>query len=138
MTDKDARIAELVAALDGLVSAVSGWERVILNGLPHIVTVEPGSGFDAAFNAAVQALAGDGSAGAKVIQAARAEVIQAAHDLLCWTYQHAINVEPADYSRNVRDLHPGVFNTMNSSERDLFVALLKHNDALAALDAKED
>lgn len=58
-------------------------------------------------------------------------VRQAAHDLLCWTYQHCINVDQSEYSRNVKDLHPGVFNLMNESERVLYTALLKENEAIA-------
>jgi hypothetical protein len=53
------------------------------------------------------------------------DVEQAAHDLLCWTHQHAINVEPADYSRHVKDLHPGVWNEMNTSEQELYAKLME-------------
>lgn len=70
----------------------------------------------------------------KVLSAAEVErlrnIEQAAHDLLCWTYQHAITVGPEEYFRNVRNLHPGVWNVMNASERDLYQALIRTSAAL--------
>ena len=54
-------------------------------------------------------------------------VVKAAHLLLTWTHQYAINSEkmPERGWWHINDLHPGVFNKMNSAERDLFVALQK-------------
>lgn len=53
------------------------------------------------------------------------KVEREANLLLTWTYQHAINVEamPERGWWHVSDLHPGVYNAMNSAERDLYIAL---------------
>ncbi len=55
------------------------------------------------------------------------KAIRAAHMLLCWTYQDAVNVDvmPARGWWHVSDLHPSVYNSMNSAERDLYTALMK-------------
>lgn len=55
---------------------------------------------------------------------------QAAHDLICWTHQSSIDVEPDKYSRHVKDLHPSVFNTLNSAEQQLYNALMRRKGAL--------
>lgn len=55
---------------------------------------------------------------------------QAAHDLLCWTFQADINVEPEQYSRHVKDLHPGVFNKLNAAEQTLYNALMRRKGAI--------
>lgn len=68
------------------------------------------------------------------------KIEQGAHDLLCWTYSHTINVDPENYSRHVKDLHPGVYNSMNEAERQLYVALYPQepNPALAKESGSDD
>jgi len=60
-------------------------------------------------------------------------VEQAAHDLLCWTHQYAINVEPSQHSRHVGDLHPSVYNKMNAAEQTLYSALMGREGTVKAL-----
>ncbi|MDJ0894844.1 MAG: hypothetical protein QNJ92_06850 [Alphaproteobacteria bacterium] len=55
---------------------------------------------------------------------------QAAHDLLCWTHQDCIDVEPSEYRRHVSQLHPGVYNKLNSAEQTLYNALMRRPGAL--------
>lgn len=54
------------------------------------------------------------------------KVEREANLLLTWTYQHAIKVDAMPEQRgwwHVSDLHPGIYNAMNSAERDLYIAL---------------
>lgn len=55
------------------------------------------------------------------------QAIREAHSLLVWTYQHAIDTDemPARGWWHVKDLHPGVYNTMNAAEQSLYTALMK-------------
>lgn len=64
-------------------------------------------------------------------------VEQAAHDLLCWTYQYAINVDPSEYSRHVKDLHPGVYNKMNAAEQTLYSALMGRKGTVTSITADQ-
>jgi len=65
------------------------------------------------------------------------QVEQAAHDLLCWTYQHEINVEPAEYSRHVRNLAPGIYEKLNAAEQKLYLALMGYAGAFNSPDTRQ-
>lgn len=47
----------------------------------------------------------------------------AAHFLLVHRYQECISNDPGPQGWRVTDLHPGVWNRMDATERDLYTAL---------------
>lgn len=60
--------------------------------------------------------------------AAMQRVVDAAHFLLCWTHQDGIAKDADNGKWRITDLHPSVWNRLNSGERELWNAL----SALAA------
>jgi hypothetical protein len=63
----------------------------------------------------------------KAIQGQLEVITIKAHQLICWTHQYAINCEemPARGWWHVKDLHPGVWNKLNTSEQALYDVLIK-------------
>lgn len=54
------------------------------------------------------------------------KIEEAAHNLLVWTHQYAINTEGGWH---VSHLHPSVYNKMNEAERQLYIALGGSNES---------